>query len=98
MRVRQRFGQGIVDAPVGAGNRLGTNALDNIQRRQDDVSVSQSVEDAAGQHDALVGLQGQVGRGMDSLPIVRQAERLRTFTLNLKNAFISRLFGLKCVC
>ena len=76
MRVRQRFGQGIVDAPVGAGNRLGTNALDNIQRRQDDVSVSQSVEDAAGQHDALVGLQGQVGRGMDSLPIVRQAERL----------------------
>ena len=76
MCVRQRFGQGVVDAPVGAGDRFGTDALDNIQRRQDDVLVSQSVEDAAGQHDALVGLQGQVGRGMDSLPIVRQAERL----------------------
>jgi hypothetical protein len=59
MCVRQRFGQGVVDAPVGAGDRFGTDALDNIQRRQDDVLVSQSVEDAAGQHDALVGLQGQ---------------------------------------
>ena len=55
MRVRQRFGQGIVDAPVGAGDCLGTDALDNIQRRQDDVLVPQCVEDAAGQYDALVG-------------------------------------------
>ncbi len=62
--------------PVGAGDRLGTDALDNIQRRQDDVSVPQVVENTVGQHDALVGLQGQLGRGMDSLPIVRQAERL----------------------
>jgi hypothetical protein len=66
MRVRQRFGQGIVDAPVGAGDRLGADALDNIQRRQDDVSVPQRFEDAAGQHDALVGLQGQLGCGMDA--------------------------------
>lgn len=76
MRVRQRFSQGILDAPVGACDRFGTDAFDNIQRRQDNVLVPQGVEDAAGQHDALVGLQGQLGRGMDSLPIVRQAERL----------------------
>ena len=56
MRVRQWFGQGVVDAPVGTGDRLGTGALDNIQRRQNDVSVAQRVEDSADQHDTLVGL------------------------------------------
>ncbi len=76
MRVRKRFGQGVMDAPVGAGDRLGTDALDNIQRRQDDVSVPQCVEDTAGQYDALVGLQSQLGRDMDGLLVVRQTERL----------------------
>ncbi len=32
MRVRQRFGQGIIDARVGAGDHLGKDVLDNIQR------------------------------------------------------------------
>jgi hypothetical protein len=43
MRVRQQFGQGIVDAPVGAGGRLGADALDNIQRRQDEHPTNKSV-------------------------------------------------------
>ena len=90
MRVRQRFGKGIVDAPVGAGDRLGADALDNIQRRQDDVPVAKRVEVAAGQHDALVGLQGQLGRGMNSLPIVRQAERFHAqIRAQLKQVFAS---------
>ena len=70
MCIRQWFGQGIVDAPVGAGDCFGADALDNIQRRQDDVSVPQRFEDAAGQHNPLVGLQGQLGGGMDGLPEV----------------------------
>ena len=41
--VRQRLGQGFVDAPVGAGDGLGADALDDIQRRQDDVPVAQRV-------------------------------------------------------
>ena len=54
---RQRLGQGFVDAPVGAGDRLGTDSLDDIQCRQDDVPVSQRIEDAYRQHNALVSLQ-----------------------------------------
>ena len=33
MRVRQRFGQGFVDTPVGAGDGLGADTLDDIERR-----------------------------------------------------------------
>ena len=40
MRVRQWFGQGFVDAPIGACDGLGTDALDDIQRRDDDVPVA----------------------------------------------------------
>ena len=45
---------------------------------KDDVSASQGVENIPSQQDPLVGLQSQFGRGMDRLPIVRQAERLHT--------------------
>lgn len=41
MHVRQRFDQGDVDAPIGARDRFGADALDNIECRQDDVPVSQ---------------------------------------------------------
>jgi hypothetical protein len=36
MRVRQRFGQGVVDAPVGAGDRFGARPLDGVEGRQND--------------------------------------------------------------
>ena len=36
MPVRQRFGQGFVDVPIGAGNGLGAGALDGVERGQDD--------------------------------------------------------------
>jgi hypothetical protein len=62
MRVRQRFGQGIVDAPVGAGDRLGARALDGVERRQNDRLPPQMLDQGAGQHDALVGLHGQLGQ------------------------------------
>jgi hypothetical protein len=84
--------------PVGAGDRLGTDALDNIQRRQDDVSVPQVVENTVGQHDALVGLQGQLGRGMDSLPIVRQAERLHAQICTQLKQMLAPGFFLSAYC
>ncbi len=31
MRVRQWFGQGVVDAPVSTGDRLGTRPLDGVE-------------------------------------------------------------------
>nr|AXJ98508.1 hypothetical protein [Klebsiella oxytoca] len=37
MRVRQRFGQGIVDAPVGAGDCFGARPLDGVEGRQNGV-------------------------------------------------------------
>ena len=43
MRVRQWFEKGFVDAPIGACDALGADALDDIQRRQDDVPVAQRV-------------------------------------------------------
>ena len=78
MHVRKRFRQGFVDAPVGAGGGLGADALDDIERRKDDVPVSQRTQDAGGQHDALVRLQGELGRSPHRLPVMRQAERLQT--------------------
>ncbi len=60
MRVRQRFGQDIMDASVGVGDRLGTGTPDNIQRMQNDVSVPQRLEDSAGEHDAPVGMHSVV--------------------------------------
>ena len=78
MHVRKRFGQGFVDAPVGAGDGLGADALDDIERRKDDVPVSQRIKNAGGQHDALVRLQGELSRSPHRLPVMRQAERLQT--------------------
>ncbi|CAJ0784588.1 hypothetical protein R8510_05277 [Ralstonia chuxiongensis] len=40
MHLRQRFGQGIVDAPVGACNRLGAGALGDIEYRQNNSTQS----------------------------------------------------------
>jgi hypothetical protein len=78
MCVRQRFGQGVVDAPVGAGDRFGTDALDNIQRRQDDVLVSQASRTLLASTMPLSVCKAK--SVVDSLPIVRQAERLHAGT------------------
>ena len=75
MPARQQLGQGFIDAPVGAGDGLGADALDDIQRRQDDVPVAQRVKDAGSQHDALIRLQGQLGRCFDGLAVMGQTER-----------------------
>lgn len=77
MGIRQRDRKGSVDSTVGAGDRLGTGALDDIQRRNDDVAMAKSVQHRSGQHEALVRLQGQFGRALHGLSIVRQAERLQ---------------------
>jgi hypothetical protein len=76
MRVRQRFGQGFVDAPVGAGDGLGTGALDGVERGQDDRLPPQMLNQGAGQHDAFVGLHGQLGQRVHGLPVVAHGERL----------------------
>jgi hypothetical protein len=76
MRVRQRFGQGFVDAPVGAGDRLGTRPLDGVERGQNDRLPPQMLDQGAGQHDALVGLHGQLGQRVDGLPVVAHGEGL----------------------
>ncbi len=76
MRVRQRFGQGVVDAPVGAGDRLGARPLDGVEGGQNDRLPPQVLDQGAGQHDALVGLHGQLGQQLDGLPVVAHREGL----------------------
>ena len=40
--------------------------------------MAQRIKNAGGQHDALVRLQGELGRSAHRLPVMRQAERLQT--------------------
>ncbi len=77
MRVRQRFGQGIVDAPVGTGDCLGARPLDGVEGRQNDRLPPQMFDQGAGQHDAFVGLHGQLGQRVHGLPVVAHGERLK---------------------
>ena len=74
--VRQRFGQGFVDATVGSGNRLGAGALDGIERGQNDGLPPQMFDQGISQHDALVGLHGQLGQRVYGLPVVAHGEGL----------------------
>ncbi|SRU72625.1 Uncharacterised protein [Shigella sonnei] len=62
MRVRQWFGQGVVDAPVSTGDRLGTRPLDGVEGGQNDRLPPQVPDQGAGQHDAFVGLHRQLAR------------------------------------
>jgi hypothetical protein len=77
MRVRQWFDQGIVDAPVGAGDRFCARPLDGVESRQNDRLPPQMLDQGAGQHNALVGLHGQFGQRVDGLPVVAHGERLK---------------------
>lgn len=76
MHVQQRLRQSFVNAPVGAGDRLGTGALDGVDRRQDDRLPSKVLNQGAGQHDAFVGLHGQLGQCVHGLPVVAHGEGL----------------------
>ena len=67
MVVRKSVGQGGINAPVGLRNGPGTDALDNIERRNDDVLLAQCIQHTGSQHDSLVGLQSQIGHGMHGL-------------------------------
>ena len=76
MCVRERFGQGVVDAPVGPGDRFGARPLDGVEGRQDDRLPPQVLDQGACQHNALVGLHGQLGQRVDGLPVVAHGEWL----------------------
>ncbi len=95
MRIRQRFGQGIVDAPVGASDRLGARPLDGVEGRQNDRLPPQMLDQGAGQHDALVGLHGQLGQQLDGLPVVAHGEGLEAeHRLQLDQVLAPGLFPL----
>ena len=74
--VRQRLGQGFIDASVGASDGLSTGALDGVERGQDDRLPPQLLNQGAGQHDAFVGLHGQLGQRVDGLSVMAHGERL----------------------
>ena len=76
MPIRQWLGQSVVDSPIGAGGGLGTGALDGVECGQYDRLPPQMLDQSAGQHDALVGLHGQLGQRVDGLPVVAHGERL----------------------
>ena len=76
MHVCQRFGQSVVDTPIGASDRFSTRPLDGVDGRQDDRLPPPVLDQGAGQHDALVGLHGQFGHQRDGLPVVAHREGL----------------------
>lgn len=76
MRVQQRFGQCFVDTPVGAGDCLGADALDDTRRRKEYALTTQAVHQSRGQHDAFVGLPCQFIEAVYAGSIVPRGERL----------------------
>ncbi len=76
VHVRQRPGHGFVNASVGAGDRLGTDPLDGVERGQNDRQPPQMLDQGACEHNALVGLHGQLGQRVDGLPVVAHGEGL----------------------
>ncbi|STL60477.1 Uncharacterised protein [Escherichia coli] len=54
MHVRQRLSQGVVETPVGAGNRFGARPLDGVEGGHNDRLPPQVLDQGSGQHDALV--------------------------------------------
>ena len=59
---------------VIAADGLGARSLDGIHGGQDDALPSQVFDKSASQHNAFVGLQGQLGQCMHRLPIVAHRE------------------------
>jgi len=76
MHTRKQFGQCIVDAPLGAGDRLGTCPLDSVEGGQNDRLPPWMFDQGAGLHDAFVSLPGQLGQQLDGLPLVAHREGL----------------------
>ena len=76
MDKQQGIGQRCMDAPIGAGDRLGARALDGIHGRQDDDLSPKVFDKGAGQHNAFIGLQGQLGQCMHRLSVVAHGEWL----------------------
>ncbi len=66
--------QGVVDAPVSTGDRLGTRPLDGVEGGQNDRLPPQVPDQGAGQHDAFVGLHRQLGQHLDGLPVMAHGE------------------------
>lgn len=74
--LRQRFGQGCIDAPVGAGDGLGADALDDTRGRKEYVLAAQTVNQGRGQHDALVSLPCQFIKAVHAGAVMPRCERL----------------------
>ena len=92
---QQCLGQCRIDAPVGACDGLGAGALDGVHGGQDDRLPPQAFDKRAGQHDAFVGLQGQLGQRMHRLPVVAHGEGLEPeHRLQLDQVLTPRLLAL----
>ena len=61
-----------MDVFVGTGDGFGTNALHDIDGWQQNTVAVQGISQGMGQHNALVGLQGQLVQAVDCCPIVVQ--------------------------
>ena len=70
MLIRQRVGQRGVDAPIGAGDGLGADALDHVGGGQQQALPPQAGDQRGGQHDALVDLPRQLVQAVNGEAIV----------------------------
>ena len=75
---RQGIRQCGVNVPIRAGDRFCAGALDGVYDRQDDALPPEIFDQRTGQHDSLVGLQGQLGQRMHLSFVIAHGEGLES--------------------
>ena len=75
---RQGVRQCGVNVPIRAGDRFCAGALDGVYDRQDDALPPEIFDQRTGQHDSLVGLQGQLGQRMHLSFVIAHGEGLES--------------------
>ena len=73
--IGQRLGQRLIHLARAAREGFATQAFDDIDRRQDDVLLSQHLNQRFGEHDTTVSLLGQLSERVDEAPEIGDGER-----------------------
>ena len=72
---RQRVVQQAIKVSVGARDRLGADAFDNVERRNDDMPLTQIIEHLPRENYSLVRLHGQLAQPVYRLSVGDDAKR-----------------------
>lgn len=90
---RQHIRQRRIDPPVGSGDRLGADAVDDFGCRQQHFLLAEPLHQGRCEHDTLVRLPGQIIQALNGAAVVaRRGERRKPEgRLQLQQVFAARL-------